>query len=270
MIRHSILIALVAFAAPLHAEPKLENVRLTYGDPGPTRPSAKVLPGDELTVAFVMTGLAKDDDGKVNLSLMGELFDAQGKSLIKTPARTANTLLTLGGTELPGSLIFDLPADFPAGKYVVRGLVKDLLAGKEARAEQGVEVLPPKLGIARLYLPGDAQGQSSSGGNLTVGQVLYVRCQGVGFARKEKQIHLVGSMRVLDESGKSLFPNALSFSLAQEAPEEVNHVSFRFSASTNRAGRFTVQIEVEDKIAGKSVTEELPLVVHAPAATTGK
>jgi hypothetical protein len=262
---------LLVLSPSLQAELKLDHVRFTYGELGPARPDAKVLPGEMLTLAFTITGLAKDAGGNMNIVLSGELFDGEGKSVAKMPAKTIKSLVALGGDAVPGVLAFSLPNEFAAGKYVIRGIVKDSLAGAEARTEQTIEVLPPQFGIVRLRLANDAEGQFPSGGNVTLGQAVHIQCRAVGFARGEKagakRIHLTGTMRILDAAGKSTYPNPLSFSLDQEAPEEVTHATFRFSASANRAGRFTIQIEAHDKIAGKTITQELPIVVHAPTAT---
>lgn len=260
----SACVLLLAISPALRAELKLENARFTFGEVGPARSGTQVLPGDELTMAFTMTGLAKDAGGHVNLSLVSELVDEKGKSLAKMPPRTLKALVALGGTDVPGVLSFSLPLEFPAGKYRVRGVVKDLIADVEATTERAIEVLPAQLGIVRLRLSNDAAGQSPSGGNVTAGQGVHIQCLAVGFAHKDKRIHLTGSMRVLDAAGKSTFPKPLSFVLDQEAPDEVNQANFKFALSANRPGRYTIQIEAQDKIAGKTATQEIPLVVHAP------
>jgi hypothetical protein len=260
------IVLLLAFSTSLRAELKLDNVRFTYGDLGPARADAKVLPGETLTLAFTIAGLTKDAGGNMNIVLAGELLDGEGKSVAKMPAKTIKSLVALGGADVPGVLTFSLPNNFAAGKYVVRGVVKDALAGSEATTEQAVEVLPARLGIVQFRLTNDAQGQTPSGGNMTVGQAVHVHCRAVGFARKEKRIHLIGSLRILDAAGNATYPNPLSFSLDQEAPEDVTFATFRFAASANRTGRFTIQIEAQDKIAGRTVTQEVPIVVHAPPA----
>jgi hypothetical protein len=255
-------VLLLLIPPTLQAELKLENVRFTYGVLGPTRPDGKVLPGEELILAFTMTGLAKDAAGQISTSLAAELLDEGGKSVAKSPEKTVKAVLALGGADMPGVLTFGLSDDFRPGKYVMRGVLKDLLAGAEARTERTIEVAPPELGIVRLRLANDSEGQSASGGNVTIGQTVHLQCRAVGFARKEKRIQLTGSMRVVDAAGKATYPSPLSFSLDQSVPDEVSHASFKFSVSANRAGRFTVQIEVQDKVTGKTVSQQLPIVVH--------
>jgi hypothetical protein len=188
----------------------------------------------------------------------------------KSPPKTAKSLVALGGSDVPGVLSFALSDNFPAGKYVMRGLIKDELAGKEVRTERTIEVAPLELGIVRLQLANDADGRSPSGGNVSVGQSLHIQCRAVGFTRKEKRIHLIGSMRVLDGAGKDAYPNPLALSLDQEVPDEATHANFNFVASGNRTGRFTVQIEVHDRLAGKTVTRQLPIVVHASPELSDK
>jgi hypothetical protein len=270
MKRLLVFAVLLGFSSSLRAELKLENVRFTYGELGPARADSKVLPGEMLTLAFTMTGLAKDDAGNMNIVLSGELLNGEGKSVAKTPAKTIKSLVALGGDETPGILNFSLPADFAAGKYVVRGVVKDSLAGTEAQTEKPIEVLPPQLGLVRLHLANDAEGQSASGGNVTVGQAVHIQCVAIGFSHKDKRIHLTGSMRILDAAGKDMYPNPVSFSLSQEVADNINQATFKFAASANRAGRFMIQIEAHDKIADKTVTQEVPIVVHAPPAAKEK
>ncbi len=266
----SVCVLLMAICPALRAELKLENTRFTYGEVGPTRTDTQVLPGDELTLAFMMTGLAKDAAGQINITLVSELLDEKGKSLAKMPPKSLKALVALGGSEVPGMLSLSLPVEVRPGKLRMRGVVKDVLAGTEATTERAIEVLPAQLGIVRLRLVNDANGQIPSGGNVTVGQTVHTHCLAVGFTRKDKRIHLTGSMRVLDAAGKSTYPKPLSFVLDQEVPAEVKHATFKFSLSANRAGRFTIQIEAHDKIADKTVTQAIPIVVHAPLAAEEK
>jgi hypothetical protein len=265
-----IFLLLVVLSPSLRAELKLDHVRLTYGQLGPARPEAKVLPGDELTLAFTISGLTKDEEGQISIALGGELVDDEGKPVIKAPTKALKNPLVFGGTDIPGRLTFILPDTIPAGKYVVRGVLKDVLAGTEARTERAVEVLPLRLGIVRMQLTSDEEGRSPTGGNLTVGETLNVPGRVVGFARQGKRINLAGNMQILDAAGKSTSPKPLSFLLDQEVPEDVAQATFKFLASASRPGRFTVRIEVHDKVAGKTAIQELPIVIHAPPGETAE
>jgi hypothetical protein len=268
--RRLVFLLWLALAPSLRAELKLENVRFTHGELGPARNGAKVLPGEELTLAFTMAGLTKDASGHLSIALLGELFDEKGKPVAKMPAKTIKALVALGGAEVPGVLTFSLPPEFPAGKYLIRGTVKDSLAGTEAQTERAIEVLPPQLGIVRLRLASDAEGQVPSGGNITVGQAIHIHCRTVGFARQDKRIHLTGRMQILDSAGKKTYPEPLSFALDQEVPDDATHATFKFAASANRTGKFTIRIEAHDKIAGKTVRQDVPVVVHTPPAAAAE
>jgi hypothetical protein len=258
------LVTLLSLPAFLRADVRLEETRLTFGPLGPTRPSTKVLPGETLHVEFVVSGITKDEDGRVNASLAAALVDEKGKKLGVLPATSAKSFLALGGTTVTNQVSFDLPGGFPAGKYRVRAVLRDLLTGKEVLAEQPVEVVPRAFGAVCLRFANDAEGATPAGGNLTVNQQFFIVGRAVGFARKDNRIYVVGKVQIRDSEGRKTMPQPTSFTVDQPAPEDLTHVAFNFSLIANRPGRFTVQVELRDEIAKTTAVYELPLVVHRP------
>lgn len=262
--RLALVAAVLLWTSSLRAELKLVEVRPTYGKLGSTRQSTKVLPGDDLHVEFVVSGVAKGPDGRADISLSAELLDSDGEAVARVPAASAKNFLALGGNTFTSHMHFSLPLKFPEGKYKVKGVLTDVLGGGEIVAEQEFEVLPMDFGVVRLRLASDAKGTSSLGGNLTVNQDVYVVARGVGFERKGKRIHVVGNMIVKDSAGKPTTPAPISVGIDQEVDEDLEQLDFNWSMVVNRPGKFTVQIEMRDEISGKKSIHELPLVVSQP------
>jgi hypothetical protein len=256
-----ILLTLPAF---LWADVKVESVRLTYGPLGPTRPSIKVLPGETLNVEFVVSGVSTDKDGRTQVTLAAELVDEAGQILAAVPPTPVHSTLALGGATLANQITFSLPDDFPAGKSRVRGILSDPQAKKIVHCEQPVEVMPQELGMVGLRLANDAEGKSPAGGNLTVNQSLFIVGKAIGFTRKENRIHVVGAMRIFDSAGKEMTPHPIAVAIEQEVSEDIRAADFNWSLIANRPGQFKVRLELTDQIANRTVTYELPLVVHTP------
>lgn len=248
------------------AELKLVEVRPTYGRLGSTRPTTKVLPGEDLSATFVVAGLGQGADGKAEITLASELVDEEGKIVAQVPAKAGRIQLALGGDSFVNYMHFSLPLDFVAGKYLMRGTLTDTRTGERVAAEQEFEVLPMDFGLVRLRLASDAEGTEPAGGNLTVNQDVFVVGRAIGFTRKGKRIHVVGHMQIRDASGRSTMPAPLAFVVDQEVDNDLAMLDVNWHLVVNRPGKFTVQIEVRDEITGKRSAYELPLVVAAPPA----
>lgn len=259
------------FPTRARAELKLVEARPTYGRLGSTRPNTKVLPGEDLFVEFVVSGFDKGNDGRPEVSLSAELIDAQDAVVARVPTAKARVQLALGGDAFAGHVHFGLPLDFSPGKYTVRGILTDNRSGEKEVVEQMFEVTPLDFGLVRVRLAGDVTGAVPSGGNMTVGQEVFVLARGVGFARKVKKIHVVGTMTIREQSGKDqsakpAAPAPITVAFEKEVDDNQDHLDFRWTINVNRPGRFIAQLEVRDEISGKHVAYELPLAVSpAPA-----
>lgn len=248
------------------AELKLVDVRPTYGRLGSARPSARILPGEDLHVTYVVSGISRGADGRSEVSTTAELLDEAGETVAQVPGPPGRIFLALGGSTLPRHMHFSLPIDFAPGKYRMRGVLVDVRTGEEIVAEQPFEVIPMEFGIVRLHLSGDPEGKTAVGGNLTVSQEAHVVGRGVGFARNGDRIHVIGNLTIRDAAGKAVAPVPISFEIDQEIDDDLDQLDFRWTIPLNRPGKFSLLIEVRDEIASKNATYEMPLVVSSPPA----
>jgi hypothetical protein len=241
-----------------------EAVRLTFGPLGPTRPDNRVLPGEEVCVEFSVPGIATDPDGRVDITLRGELVDEQGQTVQKLLPVPFKNSLALGGATFSGLISFDLPGEFPAGTYRVRAVVADRIAMKDLTVEHPIRVLTAGFGAVGLRFASDRKGTNPAGGHLTVGQQLFLVGRAVGFARKDGHIHVAGSISLRDSSGNTTTPAPVTFAVDQKVTDDLTHVSFDFSLFANRPGTFTIAVELRDLIGQKTAAYELPVVIHPP------
>ena len=77
------LMAVLSLAPEQAGQLNLANVRTAYGAPGVLRTDTKLLPGDQLTVAFDIEGVTVSPEGKVLYSMATELLDGKGKPVFK-------------------------------------------------------------------------------------------------------------------------------------------------------------------------------------------
>src|SRR5687767_13084615 len=120
----------------------LTDVRLTHGVLGPTRTEAKLLPGDNLVVAFDLDGVTTDPEGKVQYTTAIEVTDAQGKTVFKGPAREQSVLNALGGNRVPAFARVDIGLQQPPGNYVLKVTATDRGRNQSKELTQEFSVLP--------------------------------------------------------------------------------------------------------------------------------
>ena len=89
----------------------VSNIRLTFGELGPSRTDNKYLPGDVPFVSFDIDGLKASPEGKVAYSMGLEVMDRAGKAVFSAPPAKAEMLLLLGGTKLPAFVFVTLGPD---------------------------------------------------------------------------------------------------------------------------------------------------------------
>jgi hypothetical protein len=259
----------VALAVALSLAPSqagklaLTHARLTQGLLGPVRPDAKLLPGDSLFLAFDIDGLQADASGKAQYSVGMAVANSQGKVQFKQEPRNLEAINALGGNRLPAHAHIDIGVDQPPGDYTLSVTVADRSTKATQTIAQKFQVLPKALGVVRLRLTGDPEGQVPLPGTGVVGQPLFIHCGLVGFERDKakKQPNVSFEMRVLDESGKPTLAKPFTGVVNQDVPENAASVPLQFVLPLNRAGKFTVEIKATDQVAKKSATLSFPYAV---------
>lgn len=254
----------VALPALAHAQLKLEEVRPTYGRLGTTRTSTKVLPGEDLVVEFIVSGVVPDADGMANIELSASLEDSRQRTISDVPPASTKVFLALGGSRFTGFVQFSLPPDCEPGKYLVRGKVIDQVQQKNILLEQSFDVQPANFGIVRLRLANDALGDSPAGGNLTINQRVFVHATAVSFGRAGKSIHVASMLTLLDSEGRRTFSKPIAAAVInQVVDDDLVELGFKLPIVVNRTGKYIVQLELRDEISKKTVVQELPIVVYA-------
>src|SRR5262245_28283775 len=121
----------VAVVAALSLAPQqtnqltLANVRSTYGSLGVPRKDNRLLPGDQVFVAFDIQGITVDPHGRVLYSTTTEVLDKSGKRLFMQEPRDQEAQNALGGKSVPGFVMLNVGLDSPAGEYSVKVTVTD-------------------------------------------------------------------------------------------------------------------------------------------------
>jgi hypothetical protein len=132
--------------------------------------------------------------------------------------------------------------------------------------ESKFEVLPPTFGVVRLntvYLAAPVTAPPV----LVPGQSILVNCSVVGFERAkggDKQPNIGLQMTVIDDAtGRPVLAKPLNDEIKQKVPEELNAIPISMPLDLNRAGKFTIELQVTDRIntTAKPVTVKLPVHV---------
>jgi hypothetical protein len=265
------MMATLAVAAALSLAPaqagelRLTNERATYGYLGPVRKDTKLLAGDAFYLMFDIEGLKVGDTGEVYYRMSMAIKDSKGKDQFKQEPIEQRQLLSLGGARVPAFAHAVIGTDTPPGEYTFEVTVSDPKSKREASIKRKLQVDNKGLGIIRLQLSYDPNGQLGTSTLAVPGQDCWVNFGVVGFQRdgKTKQPDLLAEMVILDDKGKPTLPKPITGEI-KEVPEKVQGIPMQFYLARNRTGRFTVQLKVTDRLAKKTVEQAFEINVMEP------
>lgn len=260
------LAAMLALA-PAQAPDKfsVSNLRCTHGLIGPTRTSAKFLPGDIVYLGFDIDGVTTSKDGKVVYTMQLEVTDKKGNVKHKVEPTERVDFAPLGGGKMPGVAFVVVGVDLEPGEYTVKVTATD--GGvKDTNKPSGsvsfpFEVLKPDLGIVMVYATTDPQGANPTHTTGFVGQFLWIQFSAAGFKRdpaKKNNPDMKFEMNTYDEKGNPTMETPLTLT-ATDLDAKFPTCQARMNVPLTRAGKFTVKLKVTDNVAGKTATFDLPI-----------
>jgi hypothetical protein len=239
----------------------LANLRCTHGLIGPTRPTAKFLPGDIVYLGFDIDGVSVAKDGKVVYTMSLEVTDKAGKVKHKVDPTERPDFAPLGGNKVPGVAFVVIGVDLEPGEYSVKLTATDVVSKASGSVDFKFEVLKPDLGIVMVHATTDPEGRNPTHTTGYVGQFLWIQFAATGFKRdpgKKNQPDLKFEMTTLDDKGNPTLATPLTLS-ATALEEKYPTCQARMNVPLTREGKFTVRLKVTDNVAGKSATFDLPI-----------
>lgn len=260
----SSLALMLVLAQGQDAPLEIANARATYGYLGGAIKSKDGrLPGDIVHFSFDIKNLKLDDNARASYAMMVEVLNDKGRTQFKLGPVNSVAQNYLGGNSMPCSAQLDIPVDTPPGVYVFRVTVMDRANDAKVVFERKGKVRSLDFGLVQVATYADRDSKVPAPQVSVVGGMLFVHFAAVGFARDKstKQPDLQVSLRVLDDNGKATFPKALTGEVTKDVPEEMHVVPLQFGLTLNRVGDFTIELEANDRAAGKSSKVQLPLKV---------
>jgi hypothetical protein len=258
-------LALVALsAAPAQGgELKLTNARIRIGELGPTRPSAKFLPGDLLVITYDINGLAIDPNGVVKYKTAMEVKDAAGKSIFKQDPRDLLDFVPLRGNVIPGLTFVTIGLDQPPGNYVCEITVTDPNTKKSDKVSTKFEVTKAEFGIVGVRCTHDTMGQSPAPPVGVVGDAIIINFGVASFQRdpKTKQPNVELEFQILDDKGNPTLGKPQIHIQDSGVDAKEGAFGHQFGLPMTRPGKFTFKVTATDKVANKKATSELPVTV---------
>jgi hypothetical protein len=265
----TIALAALTVSPAQGGELKLTNVRLTIGELGPARPSAKFLPGDLVFVGYDINGLSIEPNGDATYKMAMEVFDGTGKSIFKQAASERKESFPLRGNLIPARAFVTLGLDFEPGNYTCKITVEDPKTKASDTLTAKFEVLKRDFGIVAVYTSHDLGGRLSAPATGLVGQTTFIQFSVTGFQRdpKFKQPNVHFTFQVLDDKGNAILGKPQQHFQDDKALDRIDEnfgaFGMRFMLFMSRPGKFTVQLTAEDKLANKKSVYELPVTVLA-------
>ena len=250
------LAGLLAVITPDQSGLKMDNLRLTYGSPGPDRASAQVFPGDEVFLAFELKGFKSSEGGVTKIKLTTEVMGKDGKTEYKQDTGDSQVLDLFGGGRHFLHTRVDVGVKTPPGSYKVKITALDLTTKESISGEKDVTLLEPALAVVKTALFTD-QAMRATSQVLGVGQPVFVGFSVVGFARESSTNHpkLKMELVVKDDKG-AVVTDKPSFVVDANQPEKmpanVQVMPGHFKLPLNKAGNFTVELRATDLTNQKS------------------
>jgi hypothetical protein len=243
---------------------KLNNVRITVGELGPARDSAKFIPGDILFLAFDISGLSIDATGNTVFKMSTKVTDAKGKVIFERAPQEIPHFIPLRGNAVPARAYILIGLDQDPGSYQMEVAVEDPKSGAKTSASTKFEVTRKEFGIVGVYTSYDEFGKLSAPNAGIVGQGLIVQFTIVSFDRdpKTKQPRVEHEYQFLDEKGAPILAEPLKQVVQSGVDEKDGIISLRFPLYLNRPGKFTVVLTARDKVANKVTTYNLPVTIN--------
>jgi hypothetical protein len=253
------MLATLALATALSMAPaqessdlKLSNARTTYGVLGAARGNDKYLPGDMMFLAFDINGITMNKFGGIKYSLGMQLKDSTGKKIFGQVPQAIEASNSLGGSSLYGFSYAEIGGNQPPGKYTMTVTVTDENSKKTAEIVQPFEILKKDFGIGRMDLFYDQRGSLWAPRTFVVGQSAWVHFITMGFDRdKEGNPNVAVRIRIFDESGKPTLPQPYTGDVRKTDRNDFA-LNWYQKIEFNRAGKFKIELEAEDKVAKKT------------------
>ena len=238
----------------------------TYGPNGAERPT-EVFPGDTFYVKARLSGIATQSDGKPNGFIVAALYRPAPNTVpvFQLPRYDINDKIILGGDSTTQFLHFYLPRDIDPGKYFIRVYVSDEISGENTIKELPFDVLPrTAFGVINLAYCHDSNHLIPACVTITVGEVIYLNANFVGFDTATGETHVTCKLTILD-TNKTVVFEAEEFDVRRPAPAVESAIPVNYILKIDRAGKFMVKLEATDQIAKKSVEYRMPLIaVESP------
>jgi len=254
---------LLALSAPAQ-EGKLEivNPRSTFGHLGAPRPRSGVQAGEIFHFAFDVKGMTQDKKGRVQYKMLLEVLDEKKNVVFHLP-RVATAINFLGGDNVPCAAHLLIPPETPPGLYNMRVAIEDLTSGKKAIFEALGKILPNDFALIRVGTFADPDGQVPTAPVGVVGETLNINFSAVNFQRDKDKMQPDVSvvLRVLDDQGKQVSPEALAGRANADIPADYKILPMSFGVTLNRTGRFVVEISAKDELNGETAEVSFPIQV---------
>ena len=265
----SLWLVAAAMAVPgtaAHAKLEIQNVQAAHGPLGPERKALNFYPSDDVLFRYLITGVEVDGEGRAVGELNLALDAPDGRSLLdQTTSITGVT--PLGGGSLPGTATVSLPADLAPGQYTLTVTFRDKKSAETASFRRTLDVKAAEFTTVALRFSYDPEGKVSAPVGGLVGQMLHFRLKAVGFDRTAGRIDIEMVVRVLDAEGHPTMPVPIRATVVSDDADVVKratNVNLNGSMPLNRAGDFTLNITVTDRVGKKTTEFEAPLHVASP------
>jgi len=217
-------------------------------------------------LAFEMSNMTFDANGKAGYSIDLDILDSKGTELLKQQPRSATALNYLGGTTMPCAANLQVPLESPPGTYTFRVTVVDAASKKSASVVRKFEVLPKGFGLVQVGTSADGAANIPWTPVGVVGDSIYLNFSAVGFARDKvsKQPNIKVSMRVLDDRDQPVAGAKMLGAASSGVPADLQVVPMQFGITLNRVGRFTLELTATDSLTGNTTKVSFPVRVLGP------
>jgi len=228
--------------------------------------TAPFIAGEKLIFQARVNLLESDKNENFGYTILHELYDPDGNVISQVPERRIHReVFQIGGSSFPERFWFS-SEDLKPGKYRLKYLLINHESGKSEAKEIPFDIQSKDtFGALDIGICSKMEPITPIGGNVTIGEQIFLVCRMNGAGVKEDRIHLKSTLTVIDSKKQPIDREPISFDSYMPVPRYgLEHPQIYFTIWPNRPGDFILHVEIKDSITEKTTTFDVPIKVSLP------
>ncbi|PIU67758.1 MAG: hypothetical protein COS84_03645 [Armatimonadetes bacterium CG07_land_8_20_14_0_80_40_9] len=220
-----------------------------------------LLPNQTIYATFSVKGFTEDENRSYWIDLEWHWLDNQGNTILEDVMGLDRQINIFQSEVMPVYMKYPIPDDIKPGKYIIKIIVLDKIAGKKVKKEIPIKVKPKEFAITNVWFVNGKDEASETEPRFVLYETMTLFSKIVGFEKEDNFVHLTIKFELLDKSGNLIYEYPKIIEVKQEVEPEVTYIEGKFSLDCWKRGEFKIKVTVEDRIGQKTITKLVPFEI---------